>query len=1644
MNTRLILTALVRHLGEPRDGDLVFTRCLTREDISEVLADQTTTFRGWQLFGVGAAGLGWIAADAAVEIRENKGRAAALLVDVSTAGAGMDGIYSAAREIKEEQLFGESVKLAERELDRDTREFARDAVRRARRVRGSRQSVAPRQEFEFYAALVDAPTMAGSAVARLGLWPVAGAMEQAKRLLPQAGLMVEKLLLPPATAQAPALRVAGLVLDEQDAQRSALEGLLRQAGSMPLLDALMQAAGDETLWLGNLRPAFLTNKLVGIDLVSWRRQQQGGISRWSGLTQASDDELPQFAIDTDNPRCRLEVRWRVRPEHLPKGAASFEVRVLAGEEVLASRQMEHNGKSELKAVFTAEDFDELEDSVRLEACVEVAAPSNADVEPQQTEDFVVLFGETKASDRVSSGDVFRAVAEGIVQAETREEVEELVEQRQQGKQGQPDKHGFLAFRVGRSRRGFRVERPPLLKAVEDDWERHTDAPVGRWRVQCRPDGSWSGGVQYEPLPRHECPEAEWTRLVDVARRFRDDCQRAGGVLSRLYLHGHSSANVAADYLNAWQAVLERGPAVLGLANTIEVQTLAGRTLGLIVLPFHAQRVAWQSAYDTLALHLKLEANVPVKRLRTALGWLDSAHFPFALPGFREGETFVFADVLGLAGVLMVPVSDREPKSAAALMATCYAGNSERLVLGISTGSGEALAREITHYLDSHGDCRFLHVHALRPGDGATVVRALGTALKRAPDEEEAEQLEAPALRDVAVRLELHPTEAQSAVAGRHLIRLNQRRRAGTAAPPPEDAWSLESLPLGGERSVPRLRWARREPGGPTTPAHLAIAFDTFHSQVVAVPRPADKLPLLAFGLIAHLRREFRFENGRPCWRLNAAPEHEGEKLSERIVTDRLLRMHTALLDATARSAGVVGGWPVLVTEPSADDMDVIERLHRLCDWVVMVDRNAGVEYFDSPREAEHVFDAYVIDAVPERDDIGCLQLITSTAHFDEVRRLLDDTLTLMGLSSSARNCVLLLNQLKALSGRLAMRLAAGSGDSFAGHTSAELVALALARKKCLGAADGDPCWPSLRRGFFIPLDEVRDLIPESPEPKEEAPADRAGADLVHVFIPARGRLGLRFVEVKYRRHLSLARSSGLAEGIARQTAATRDRWLQWFFSDDAPPAERTLRATRLARVLRFYADKALRHHLNADTHRRFAEEIDRFLAAPSEYELGSATPDRGLVFCPDFTETNAERLAVEDDCEIWLFGPDTLPDRPVNAYGSGGGDSSPEPATAAGAPVQAAPRVDSETAAVPSQSSSAASPPAEATASQGEAPVVLLGTSTAGEDIGWTPSLRGNPHLMIVGLPGMGKTTCLTNICRQLQRRGVTPIVFSYHDDIDEQLAADSGTVIRHDCRHLGFNPMRVTQPGPLAHIESAGQLRYIFQAVFPDLGELQLEQLRAAIKQSYEETGWGGTGEADTPPFHRFLDVLRDRGGTDKRTQTLLARLNELDDFRFFAGEEGEASLLEGEQPRLVCIHAVSNDAVQRAYASFVLYRIYQDMFRRGRQERITHAVIFDEAHRASRLRLLPTMAKECRKYGLALIVASQEARDFDPGLFAAIANYLVLRVTDLDARAMARNVASSDIERRVVDKLKSLPKFEALFFAEERRRPVQIRLCD
>jgi hypothetical protein len=189
-------------------------------------------------------------------------------------------------------------------------------------------------------------------------------------------------------------------------------------------------------------------------------------------------------------------------------------------------------------------------------------------------------------------------------------------------------------------------------------------------------------------------------------------------------------------------------------------------------------------------------------------------------------------------------------------------------------------------------------------------------------------------------------------------------------------------------------------------------------------------------------------------------------------------------------------------------------------------------------------------------------------------------------------------------------------------------------------------------------------------------------------------------------------------------------------------------------------------------------------------------------------------------------------------------------------------------------------------------------------------------------------------------------------------------------------------------------------------------------------------------------VEILRTEPKPDRGLRTLLGRLEELSDYGFFSAPESPESLWENEQPVVIRVHTTQNDNLQKAFASLVFYGLYKDMFRRGTRERITHAVLFDEAHRAARLRLIPTMAKECRKYGISLVLASQEARDFNISLFSAIANYLVLRLNEADAKTLVRNVASSDQERALVDRIKQMDRFRALYFCEGRKKPSLVSL--
>ena len=1337
-----------------------------------------------------------ITADQAVERRESKGDALLLLIDTERAGAGMDGIYSASREVDEATLFREAQRLAgdaitQRHSAADRR-YAEQAVRRAR-GHGGMYGVSRRMELDFLCRVAAGDRSPGAYLHLLGLWPVMDSEASgATDALNTSRMFVERLLGVAGSSLPPVARIEALRLDRSSEREAGdLERFLHTADTRPLLAALEQLAEKEHLWVGALRTERPADSIRGIELTSWRNRN-GTIARWSGLIEEGEDEDPPALVlrpdaDKGGPDTTLEVRWKADPADLERNAAEYRVTVRTDmDEEIAAREVRHSArKGGEKCRFGNDDFSLLDDDTLLSAKVVVEVVGDDEIERKESEEFRIRFGEPPKQEAAGVGVTVRTFSEGLAEIRSREAVSRMTA----SPSVTVDTKGFALLRTpveeGR-RKSFRVFRPSLIAEVEQQWIERQGA-IGRWTVKVRGTGHRAGAAAFDPF--EDRGGDAWKRAQSASRRMAERFRTGGGV-AQVYDDAVGNFGAVQEYLRAWTGLLEQGDPSLVLANTVEVQSLSGRILGLIVLPSHPLRVAWHVAYDNLVFDATFVQGQNAGDVRKELAGLDSAMFPAFLPN-PSGGAFVFADTLGFHAVGMVPDTDDEPKAAIALLARAL-GNGDTADTAPTVGSQSSgvLRDEIVKYLDCHttedgvGNAihapRLMHFHALRAGDGLTVARSLGGVHHHFQQDDEigddTDDGERPAAAPV-FSLDFYPSEAQRGVAGRFIAEAREKRRSRAGVLAVEDQWMLESLSLPGGVTLPRLRWARKERQNPDTAAHLAIAFDTFESRVVASDEEERRTsgPYHAFGLLAFYERRYS-SRPSPVW-MSAVPlGTEGEKHpSRRTHTETLARLQRAVHGAIARHLGRERGPPVLKTEISSEKADSLRDLHRLCDWVVTLDRNAGIEYFDSPRDDRDIYDAYVIDCVPEREDLGCLQLITSTANLDEVRNLLDGALDQMGLSRSRRNAEFLLEHLKALSGRFAIRLT--------GHRPAtsELIALAVSHANCRCVSANDDCWVSLDDGFIIPVDDVRDLLPPLGKSKGEDENERGTRpDLIHVTTAPRRGLVFRFVEVKYRRHLRTARSPDLLDRIDRQTRGLRERWDRWYGHEDTCSTFRAVRRAKLARVLRFYADKARRHHLPGERHRELVAEIDRMIERGGDYTFAvTEAGDRGWVFCPEYSGHRPLRISPDDwDTRVFLFGPGLLPDTDFRAEAS-----PPKPVRRISAPPSTK-RRDLPADISGSQGPDDAGRPdgaldSPADSDRGE-PSVCLGADTlTSAEVAWPLSVKRNPHLLIAGLPGMGKTTCLVNLCRQLVAGGMRPIVFSYHQDIDERLETSLGTVTR-------------------------------------------------------------------------------------------------------------------------------------------------------------------------------------------------------------------------------------------------------------------------
>ena len=714
----ILAEALRNVLGTPTPGVMAYVRCLT-PDVVDALAQDQSHFDipGWRIWRVADAhdpeGR-TITADQAVELREDKRDAVLLLVDTGRAGAGMDGIFSATREVGETVLFNKAHRSAASRITRvltaGHRKYAERAVSRAR-GHGRRFTVSPWTEFDYYCHVATNARPAGAYLHLLGLWPVkgkAGADQLAD--LDSSRRFVDRLLDPGVSGRTPLERMDSLrLLDPTRKQRTDLEKFLREAAPLPIRSALPRLKDRKHLWVNALRTESTADNILDVELSSWRTTTNK-LYKWSGLTYRND-AVPAWIVDPNAEEtgkdARLEVRWKARPKHLAKAAVEYRVEIVTSgaEAEIASWEGPHSAKIQEKCILTQDDLPDLPEDAAIPARVVLSVVGQDSIGSKESEEFEIVCGERPEGDP-AVGKRFRAFSDAMIELGSREQAlamasfEETFPKSARG--------DFLVWHTPDRRRNFRVYRPPLIRAAEDGW-RAAKGAIGRWRIRVRLSGERVGAPTFIPFDRPErVSEQLWNRARKAGRRMAERFGDFGGV-GQVYddrLPVFKSA--VAEYIRSWIALLRAGQPELALAHTVEVQTQSGDLVGLIVLPAHPMRMAWHAAYDNLVLHAAFNEELKAADVRKEMEGLDGAAFPALLPGFTPGSSFVFADTLGFHAVGMVADDDAEPKGTLAILHRTLS-NKEAEGHGaaptVGSQSAHILGNEIRKYITSHKAAR---------------------------------------------------------------------------------------------------------------------------------------------------------------------------------------------------------------------------------------------------------------------------------------------------------------------------------------------------------------------------------------------------------------------------------------------------------------------------------------------------------------------------------------------------------------------------------------------------------------------------------------------------------------------------------------------------------------------------------------------------------------------------------------------------------------------------------------------------------------------------------------------------------------------------------------------------------------------------
>lgn len=328
------------------------------------------------------------------------------------------------------------------------------------------------------------------------------------------------------------------------------------------------------------------------------------------------------------------------------------------------------------------------------------------------------------------------------------------------------------------------------------------------------------------------------------------------------------------------------------------------------------------------------------------------------------------------------------------------------------------------------------------------------------------------------------------------------------------------------------------------------------------------------------------------------------------------------------------------------------------------------------------------------------------------------------------------------------------------------------------------------------------------------------------------------------------------------------------------------------------------------------------------------------------------------------------------------------------------------------------------------------------------PQMESNPHIVISGMSGFGKSTLFKSILIDIRNAGISCILFDAHDEHSDIVRRMEGEV--HNSLFSGIN---ILELDGASVSERISELSRLFKEVY-SLGYVQTTKLSECLWYVYRKAGARSRNDRSIPGSPTVKDLLDEinifvrnsRGIGERNTLThLKGRISLLNNAAFTGSFINTDSVNRGLHS--FSLGSMKSKEARLIYIRELLSRLYARMHDSEKHHIVRLYIMIDEAQslieNSNDNSVVSRLIEEGRKYGVGVIMVTHAANTLNRKIMANCATFATFYAREpSEINYVSRLLSGSDssVSETIKVRIARLGKHQAIIVSNVFRSPTVV----